>query len=144
MALLTPKQEKFCIEYMKCGNGRQAYINAGYKRGKDSTIDVNACNLLKNPKVKARLAELTEEAKNASIADIQEMQETLTRIIRQAFEEEIITNEGKVLKTASIKDVISAINTLGKMQGLFIDKVETDVDMNFNIKIDYGDEEQEA
>lgn len=133
--MLTPKQEKFCLEYAKCGNARQAYINAGYSHKKDSTTDVNACRLLKNDKVKARLAELAEEVKNNSIADIQEMQEALTKIIRQKATEEVIVTEGtgegcsearSIDKTPAIKDVISAINTLGKMQGLFKDKVEVE------------------
>ena len=148
--MLTPKQEKFCIEYAKCGKARQAYISAGYKHKKDSTTDVNACRLLKNDKVKARLAELYEAAKNEAIADVQEMQEVLTKIIRQELTEETIVTEGTgdgcsearlMDKTPAIKDVISAINTLGKMQGLFVDKVETDVDMALTVNIDYGDEE---
>lgn len=134
--MLTPKQEKFCLEYAKLGNARQSYINAGYKKNKDSTVDVNACRLLKNDKVKARLAELAKEAENVAIADIQEMQEKLTEIIRQTLEEEVIVIEGsgegcsdarKMKKKPAIKDVINAINTLGKMQGAFKDKVELEV-----------------
>lgn len=148
--MLTPKQEKFCIEYAKCGNARQAYISAGYKHKKDSTTDVNACRLLKNDKVKARLAELYEAAKNDAIADVQEMQETLTKIIRQSLTEEVIVVESigdfmseatKIDKKPAIKDVINAINTLGKMQGLFTEKVEQQVDMSLNISVDYGEEE---
>lgn len=131
--MLTQKQEKFCIEYAKLGNARQAYINAGYKHKKDSTTDAAASRLLSNVKVKERLAQLSEEVKNAAIADIQEMQEKLTEIIRQSLEEEVIVVEGcgdgfseakKISKKPDIKSVISAINTLGKMQGAFIDKVE--------------------
>ena len=133
--MLTVKQEKFCHEYLKTGNARQAYINAGYSFKKESTADVNACRLLKNDKVQARLDELREELEDNAIADIREMQETLTNIIRQAMEEEIVVVEGcgdgvseakKVKKKPSIDNVIKAINTLGKMQGAFIDKVKLD------------------
>ncbi len=132
---LTPRQEKFCIEYAKCGNSRQAYINAGYKRAKDNTLDTSACRLLKNEKVQKRLHELYEKAKNDNIADVQEMQETLTKIIRQGMEEEVIVVEGcgdgvseavTKKKTSSIKDIVSAINTLAKMQGAFVDKVSVE------------------
>lgn len=145
--MLTPKQEKFCIEYARCGNARQAYISAGYSHKKDSTTDVNACRLLKNDKVKARLAELTEEAKNNAIADIQEMQEILTSIIRQEKTEQIflvdpVAGVTREEKTASIKDIISAIEKLGKMQGAFVDKVEADVDMNLSICVDYGEDDE--
>lgn len=144
--MLTPKQEKFCIEYAKCGNARQAYISAGYKHKKDSTTDVNACRLLKNDKVKARLAELAEEAKNNSIADIQEMQQVLTSIIRQELNEEVVLVDPvngvvRIKKSAAIKDVVNAVEKLGKMQGAFVEKVEQQVDMELNISIDYGDED---
>ena len=131
---LSIKQEKFCLEYAKLGNARQAYINAGYSfdKSKPSVADVNACRLLKNAKVKARLEELAEEAKNDAIADIQEMQEVLTKIIRQQATEEVVmlnclgTFE-KTKKQPAIKEVISAIEKLGKMQGAFKEKVELDV-----------------
>ena len=134
---LSVMQEKFCLEYAKLGNARQAYINAGYSfdKSKPSVADVNACRLLKNAKVQERLAELAEDAKNEKIADIQEMQEVLTEIIRQVREEEVIVNEmnqgvtttKKMKKKASIKEVISAIEKLGKMQGAFSDKVELEI-----------------
>jgi phage terminase small subunit len=126
---LTVKQEKFCLEYAKSGNARQAYKSAGYKCKNDNTVDANASRLLSEDKVKARLAELAEDAKNNAIADIQEMQEKLTEIIRQKLEEEVIVVDPvsgafKMKKTASVKDIISAVNTLGKMQGAFVDKLD--------------------
>lgn len=129
---LSVKQEKFCLEYAKSGNQRQAYLKAGYKCKSDGAVDANASRLLKNDKVKARLAELYDEIKGASIADITEMQQTLTSIIRQQLEEEVIVIEStgdfmsearKMEKKPAIRDVINAINTLGKMQGLFTDNV---------------------
>ena len=141
---LPVKQEKFCLEYAKSGNQRQAYFKAGYKCKSDEAADANASRLLRNDKVQARLAELAEEAKNASIADITEMQQTLTSIIRQQLEEEVIVVESvgdfmsearKMEKKPAIKDIINAINTLGKMQGAFIDKIEADVDMDLNITV---------
>lgn len=133
---LSVKQEKFCLEYAKSGNQRQAYLLAGYNCKSDEAADANASRLLRNDKVKARLAELAEEAKNASIADIVEMQQTLTSIIRKKMTEEVIVVESvgdfmsearKMDKEPSIKDIINAINTLGKMQGLFSEKLKIDV-----------------
>lgn len=133
---LSVKQEKFCLEYAKSGNQRQAYLLAGYNCKSDEAADANASRLLRNDKVKARLAELAEEAKNASIADIVEMQQTLTSIIRKKMTEEVIVVESvgdfmsearKMDKEPSIKDIINAITTLGKMQGLFSEKFKLDV-----------------
>lgn len=129
---LSVKQEKFCLEYAKSGNQRQAYLKAGYKCKNDASADASASQLLRNPKVKERLAELAEEAKNASIADIVEMQQTLTSIIRKKMTEEVIVVEAvgdymtearKMDKEPSIKDIINAITTLGKMQGAFSENV---------------------
>ena len=137
---LSVKQEKFCIEFAKSGNQRQAYKNAGYKCKNDSSTDAAASQLLRNIKVQKRLAELAEEAKNASIADIAEMQQTLTRIIRQQLTEEVIVVESvgdymsqarKMDKNPSVKDIINAINTLGKMQGAFAENVN----LNGNIGV---------
>ena len=124
---LTIKQEKFCIEYAKTGNAQTAYFNAGYNC-KESTANANGCRLLKNPEVKARLAEIAAEAKNNAIADIQEMQEKLTSILRQECTEEVIVvdpGEGatKMEKKPSLKEVINAITTLGRMQGAFVESV---------------------
>lgn len=147
---LSVKQEKFCLEYAKSGNQRQAYLKAGYKCKNEASADASASQLLRNSKVKERLAELAEEIKNASIADVTEMQQALTNIIRQQMDEEVIVvesvgdfmSEARTMnKKPAIKDVISAINTLGKMQGLFVDKVQQEVDMDLNITVDYGDDE---
>ena len=136
---LSVKQEKFCLEYAKSGNQRQAYLLAGYNVKSDETADANASRLLRNAKVKARLAELAEEAKNASIADIVEMQQTLTAIIRKQMTEEVIVVESvgdfitqarKMDKEPSIKDIINAITILGKIQGAFSSKLEIDADLS--------------
>lgn len=137
---LSVKQEKFCIEYAKSGNARQAYKDAGYACKNDDVTDAAASRLLSNVKVKERLAELAEEAKNASIADVTEMQQKLTSIIRQEAEEEVIVVVSKgdfmqealtLTKKPAIKDVISAIEKLGKMQGAF----SNDVNLNGNIGV---------
>ena len=129
---LSVKQEMFCLEYAKSGNARQAYKSAGYKCRSDESVDANASRLLRNDKVQERLAELAEENKNNSIADIQEMQEVLTSIIRQQAEEEVVVCDPvdgarKLKKNASLKEIISAINTLGKMQGAFADNIKLDI-----------------
>ena len=130
---LTMKQEKFCIEYAKSGNARQAYKTAGYECKSDEATDAAASRLLRQVKVKERLAELAEEIKSASIADITEMQQTLTKIIRQQLEEEVIivestgdfSTEARIMnKKPAIKDVIQAVHPLGKMQGAFVEKVD--------------------
>lgn len=124
---LNHKQEKFCLAYAKSGNARQSYLDAGYKC-KPEIADASASQLLKNPKVQTRLAELRDKAANDAIADIREIQETLTRILRKEENEEVIVVEGdgdgcssarKLKKEPALKDIINAATTLAKMQGGF-------------------------
>ena len=42
---------------------------------------------------------------------------------------------------AKLSDANTAAELLGKRYALFTDKVETDVDMNLNITIDYGEDD---
>jgi phage terminase small subunit len=56
---LTPKQERFCVEYVKTGNASEAYRRAYDAEGmKPEVVAVKASELLKNGKVAVRLAEL--------------------------------------------------------------------------------------
>jgi phage terminase small subunit len=123
--MLNVRQEQFCIEYMKCGNATEAMVKAGYS---EKYAGQNVDKLLKNTNVQARLAELSAEVKNENIADVQEMQEVLTSIIRQYTTEEMLfatpTGIERTTKTASIRDIVNAINTLGKLQGAFVNTVD--------------------
>lgn len=129
---LTQKQELFCVEYAKTGNGDQSAVKAGYA---PKNARITASKLLTQSNIQKRLSELNEEYKKASIADIQEMQTALTNIIRQTMTEEIVlaVNQGDYSeivhdkKTPAVRDVINAINTLGKMQGAFIDQYKVDL-----------------
>jgi len=53
---LTPKQERFCEEYLIDLNATQAAVRAGYAAGK--TAEVQGARLLGNAKVKAAIDEL--------------------------------------------------------------------------------------
>jgi phage terminase small subunit len=61
---LSDKQERFAMEYVKDFDRERAYKDAGYSSDKMTTIAVECCRLLKNPRVqvviireKARMAE---------------------------------------------------------------------------------------
>ena len=133
VVMLNVRQEMFCLEYAKCGNATEAALKAGYA---EKYAGQNADKLLKNTNVRERLKELAEIVESEKIANIKEMQETLTSIIRQQLQEEIpmVVNNGEwsdieiVKKKSSIKDVINAINTLGKMQGAFIEKMNVSLE----------------
>lgn len=131
---LSPKQEKFCQLFAATGNATQSWKDAGYKYTSENAARVRAhelCN--KNSNIKKRLQELAEESKSKAIANIQEMQETLTKIIREELDEEQLMTVGvgegfseivSKRKKAALKDRLKALELLAKMQGGFIDKVE--------------------
>ena len=131
---MTPRQEKFCLEYAASGNAYHSALNAGYSK---NYAKGNINKLLENESVKKRLQELKEKAESEKIADIKEMQEKLTEIIRQTASEDVIVVEGvgdgcsearTIQKKPSIKEVISAVNTLGKMQGAFTDGMNVNLE----------------
>lgn len=129
MKKLTPKREKFCQEFVKLGNQRQAYIKAyNCKNMKDETIDNNAYMLMKNNEVIARIAELNGKIENKNIADAQEIQELLTKLLRGEEVEQVpmMSDDGLVMaeKIVTPKDRIKAGETLAKMRGYFDLKIK--------------------
>lgn len=148
-ALKSQKQEKFCQLYAATGNATQSYKDAGYKWKSESGVRVAASNFVnKNPNIQKRLRELAEEAKNNAIADIIEMQSTLTKIIREELDEEKLMSEGmgdgysrivSKRQKAALKDRLKAIELLGKMQGAFIDNVN----INGNVPVTFVDDLEE-
>lgn len=63
---LTPKQEKFCQEYMVDLNGTQAAIRAGYSQ---KTAYSMAEKLLKKPEIKAKVAQSRQEQELRTMID---------------------------------------------------------------------------
>lgn len=126
---LTPKQENFCREYIKCGNASEAYRKAyNCQNMKPESINRKASELLDNVKITARVQELDKEKKNEAIADAQEIQETLTRLLRGQINEECVVvenigdyqSEARIIeKQVTPKDRIKAGETLAKMRGYF-------------------------
>lgn len=68
--MLTPKQEKFCLTYLKTGNASEAYRQS-YSAGKmkPETVNRAAFALLENSKIAARVEELKEAIAERYIAD---------------------------------------------------------------------------
>ncbi len=130
---MTEKQRRFCIEYAACGNSAEAARRAGYSQRTARTI--GADNLTKAD-VQNYLAEIAEKVQSEKIANITEMQEKLTSIIRQELDEEVIVVEGcgdgvseaaTKTKKASLKDITKAIEVLARMQGVLETKTTVNV-----------------
>lgn len=124
---LTQKQKKFCQEYIKCGDKTEAYRRAYHtKNMKPKTISRKALELFEkdtNGILTAYIEQLDKEKKNEAIADAQEIQETLTKLMRGEEVEQVpmMSDDGVVIaeKIVTPKDRIKAGETLAKMRGYF-------------------------
>lgn len=103
---LTPKQERFCVEYAACGNAYQAAVAAGYPER--SARSIGSENLTK-PDIMNRIFEIGRRETKARIMSVDRRQERLTELAENSI-------DGNV--------VVRAIETLNKMDGLYIQKQE--------------------
>lgn len=130
--MLTAKQEKFIQNIVKGMNQREAYKDAyNTSRMSDNAIDREACLLLKNPKVTQRHKELVEAIAKPTIMTAQERLEYLTGVIKGTKGEHIVEIVDGVPKEfevpASIRNRLSAIDIMNKMQGEYTTKIEGSV-----------------
>lgn len=147
MAKLTAKQQRFCDEYLIDLNATQAAIRAGYSKKTANRIGTE--NLSK-PVIREYIENRMAEKEAALIANQDEVLKYLTSVLRgQSKSTEIVieglgdgsTKARKMEKEPSEKDKLKAAELLGKRYGLYTEKVEEKVDMELNVTIDYGDEE---
>lgn len=148
MKELTPKQKKFCQEYLKDFNATRAY-KAAYSVKKDTTAATQGSLTLRNPKVQQYLSEVMHQTKAQDILDINGVLDNLSRLAVGKPREKIfkrIDYKGKKPKvlydnvttvTPDDQDQLKALELLGKYYKIFTDKVETQNDITVNI--DSGD-----
>ena len=129
--MLTPKQEKFVQSVvLESMNYSDAYRSA-YNTDKmsDKTINEKASLLASDDKVRARMFELRQEMITPKVMSAQERLEWLTEFI----------NTGEKFSLSS--DKIRAIDTMNKMTGEYVQKVEADVKTETTINIELVDDE---
>ena len=103
---MTPKQRKFCDEYIKTGNATQSAINAGYSQ--KTAKSIGAENLPK-PDIKKYIDSKLKDISNNAIATAEETLAILTQIVRGEHTEQAITAEGDVIdKRPDTNQVIRA------------------------------------
>ena len=147
MAKMTPKQMRFCDEYLIDLNATQAAIRAGYS---EKYAHTNATKLLQITTIKNYIAERMAEKESELIADQDEVLKYLTSVMRGKTTAEVVVVEGTgdgcsearaMQKAPDEKERLKAAELLGKRYGLYTEKVEQQVDMELNIVVDYGDAE---
>lgn len=148
MAKLTNKQKRFCEEYLIDLNATQAAIRAGYSKKNANNI---ASENLAKPNIQEYLKERMDSKQNDLIASQDEVLQYLTRVIRDKTDSDQVVMEGigdgvSMARTIRVKpserDKLKAAELLGKRYGAFIERMDVDQDVNLNISIDYGDENE--
>ena len=138
---MTAKQKMFCDEYLIDLNATQAAIRAGYS---EKTANRIATENLSKPVIKEYIAARMAEKEDALIATQDEVLKYLTAVMRGEEKDERynISADGEisVVGVRQQSNQLKAAELLGKRYGLYVEKVQQDVDMELNIKIDYGDE----
>lgn len=121
---LTPKQELFIQNYIISLNATESYKRA-YGSKNDNTAAKEGHKLLNNPKITQEIKKILDAKKKPLIAEQNEILEFYTAVMRDYKE--------------TTKNRKSAADSLAKTYGMFIDKVEANVDseaeVNVNIKV---------
>ena len=143
MAKMTEKQKRFCDEYLIDLNATQAAIRAGYSRKTAYSIGTEN---LKKPEIEKYIEKRMAEKEAALIADQDEVLQYLSSVMRGETQSEIVVVEGigdgcsearTMQKAPDERERLKAAEMLGKAHCIFTEKVEQQVDMELNIKIDY-------
>lgn len=126
---MTPKQKRFCDEYLIDTDGAKAAIRAGYSERSAKQI---ASELLTKPDLRAYIDERLAEMQEKTIASATEVMQYLTSVLRGEETEEVVVVEGcgegfsratTMDKAVGAKDKIKAAELLAKRYGLLTDKV---------------------
>ena len=109
---LTPKQEKFCLEYMSTGDPEEAYKKAGYK---SRWLKPAVKRMLTNPLIQMRLNEIREQALKDVKVNAEKVLDKVMEVYDSAMQESDFTNANR------------AMETIGKHLGMFVDRSEQKV-----------------
>lgn len=131
---LNPQQQKFADEYIKTGNAYQSAINAGYS--KNYAKNAQEKMVEKGGRISEYIKERTkkiQEDNKETVADQKEILEFITRVVRDKETEQVLVNVGNFEQEfkegrVSIKDRIKAAELLGKLYGLWTEKLEIEAE----------------
>lgn len=118
------RQIQFAQEYVVDFNGKQAAIRAGYSA---KSAEVTACKMLRTAKVRLEIERLlADDVGRRNEIRERNINELLPLAYTDAAVETKTDKDGNVIEV-SFRDKLRAIELLGKMHGLFTDKVDVDL-----------------
>jgi hypothetical protein len=125
--MLTPKQEEFAKKIAEGMNYSDAYRSAyDTRRMSDKTVNEKASLLKDEDKIRTRIKELRDMMAKPTIITAQKRKEWLTEVI----------NDPDMDINAKLK----ASDQLNRMEGEYIQKVETEIKNAVNINIELSDD----
>lgn len=135
---LTPKQEKFIQNIVSGMSQREAYKNSyNAENMKDEVIDVKACELFNDGKMKVRYQELMSKLEDEAIMTAKQRMKWLSDVVNNIQKEDIYLTADKGAegmedvkigsKNADLNTKMKAIDILNKMSGEYTTKIEGNV-----------------
>lgn len=126
---MTEKQRLFADEYLKDLNGTRAYKTIYTTIKNDNVAAVRANTLLKQKDISDYISKRLEEIHNENTADIQEVMEYLTSVLRGKSASAVLMMSGNGMQKVSEKppdekERLKAAELLGKRFGMFKDNVD--------------------
>ena len=128
---LTKRQIDFVQEYMKTNNVRQSAIKAGYSA---KTASVQGSGLLTNVKVSTYIQAITERLESDKIADIQEVMEYLTSVMRGEKKDQFDLDPALSERTKAASELAKRLDVRAKNLNIecavnIIDDIPEDVEI---------------
>lgn len=143
---MTKKEKMFVDAYVNDVKRNQtaAAIAAGYS---EKTAPQAASRLMKKDEIKQAIDERLKELHEQNTAQANEVIEFLTAVMRGENVDNIPIFVGDGFQKLTegkppAKDRLRAAEMLGKYYALFTEKLNVDGDMDYNIQIDYGGEDE--
>lgn len=125
------RQIQFAQEYVVDFNGKQAAIRAGYS---ERSAEVTACKMLRTAKVRSEIERLlADDVGRRNEIRERNINELLPLAYTDAAVEVKRDKDGNVIEV-SFRDKLRAIELLGKMHGLFTDKVDVSGGLSLEVK----------
>ena len=117
---MTERQKKFIVEYLASGNAAESARRAGYS---PRCANRQGYALMANETIRAAINEKLRAIENARTADVQEILEYLTSVLRGETTETLVTPNGKKIEVPSkSSERLRAAYLLLKVHGAFRDK----------------------
>lgn len=126
---MTEKQRIFADEYLVDLNGTRAYKVAYPNIKNDNVAAARASKLLKTPEIKAYIQKRLKEIESKRTANIQEVMEYLTSVMRGESSSNVLSMCGDgcqevIEKPPDEKERLKAAELIGRRYRMFTDQVD--------------------